>query len=485
MKVLFAASEVHPLAKTGGLADVAGSLPAALTGLGAKLRVVTPAYRGTLALLRGARRVATLTAAGQPIVVWEGTLPDCDVRAWLLDCAPLFDRGGDPYRDAAGVPHPDNALRFGAFSQAVAQLALGEGVDFKCDVVHLNDWQTGLAAAWLRGRAQRPRIVFTIHNLAYQGVYGRAEFDALGLPPALWHWQALEFHGGFSFMKAGILYADAITTVSPTYAREIQTPGFGEGLDGLLRERAAALHGIINGIDTLAWDPSTDGHLRFHYDAQTVSAGKRDNKLALLREAGLPPTEAPLLGIVSRLAHQKGMDLVIAARRGITESGLRLVLLGSGEAPIVASFREWMAEHPDRVSVRIGYDEGFAHRVEAGADLFLMASRYEPCGLNQMYSQRYGTIPVVRRIGGLADTVIDATPENLAAGTATGVVFEHADAAGILYGLNRALALKTDTDAWLKLQRAGMARDFSWRRTAHRYLSLMRGLGAQAATGPA
>jgi starch synthase len=476
LKILFAASEVHPLAKTGGLADVAGSLPIELAGLGADVRVVTPAYRGTLARLREARRLTELVVRGHDFVVWEGLLPDSAVRAWLLDCPTLFARDGDPYRDAHGEPWRDNAFRFGCFSECVARLAMGEGIAWTCEVLHVHDWQTGLAPVFLREQWRRPRVLFTIHNLAYQGVYGRGAFDALGLAPALWNWEALEFHGGFSFMKGGILYADAITTVSPTYAREIQTPEFGEGLDGLLRSRAGVLTGIINGIDQVEWNPATDGHLRARYDAATVAEGKRENKLALFKELGLPPVDAPLLGVVSRFAHQKGIDLLLAARDAIMATPLRLVVLGSGERILADALRSWSVAHFDRVAVRIGHDEGLAHRIEAAADLFLMASRYEPCGLNQMYSQRYGTIPVVRRVGGLADTVIDATPEELRRGKATGVVFDHADPGGIGYGLRRALELRSDAGTWLKMQRAGMARDFSWRRTARQYLDLMDGL---------
>ena len=473
LKVLYAASEVVPLAKTGGLADVAGSLPLALAKLGADVRVIMPAYRGTLERVHQPARVAELKVRGQPFVIWEGRLQDSELRLWLVEHAPLYAREGDPYRDARGQDWGDNAWRFGCFSEAVARLALGEVVGWHCDVLHANDWQSGLAAVHLRDRKPRPKTVLTIHNLAYQGRFGRNEFDALGLDAALWHMGALEFHGGWSMLKGGIVFSDAITTVSPTYSREIQTPAFGEGLDGLLRARSGSLHGILNGIDDQIWNPATDLHLAQNYGATNVTDGKRANKQQLQRELGLQVGDAPLLGVISRLAHQKGMDLLLAAAPELMKLPVQIVVLGAGDAGLQDGLRALAAAHPQRVAVRIGHDERLAHRIEAGADIFLMPSRYEPCGLNQMFSQRYGTIPVVRRVGGLADTVVDATPKSLEEGTATGVSFEHADTSGVLHGIDSALKLR-DSASWLRLQQAAMRQDFSWRRAAAAHIALYR-----------
>ena len=348
------------------------------------------------------------------------------------------------------------------------------------DIVHANDWQTGLVGALLSGDGVRPRTVFTIHNLAYQGNYGRDRFDALGLPPRLWSVETLEFHGNFSFMKAGITCSDAVTTVSPGYAREILTSEFGHGLEGVMRAQAHKLSGILNGIDEKQWDPSRDPLIAQPYDAATLVTGKLANKRALQARLGLHQGgDAPLVGLIGRLAWQKGSDVVLAAVPRLLDLGVQLAVLGSGEASDEATWRAWARLAPGRVGVHIGYEEGLAHLIEAGADLFLMPSRFEPCGLNQMYSQRYGTIPVVRRVGGLADTVIDITPENLAAGTATGVLFEHADSGGVTWAVGRALELRQDAKQWHAMQLAGMKRDFSWRASAQAYqqlyLDLLRG----------
>lgn len=471
LRLLFAAGEALPFSKTGGLADVAFALPAALARAGVDLRVVTPAYAGALEKLQTPRRLAQLKVQGQSFTIVEGRVEPGGFLAWLVDCPPLYARAGTPYADVQGREHGDNAWRYGCFSQAIAQLAIGaSGLDWQPQLVHLNDWHTGLAPVWMPRGAARPRTLFTIHNLAYQGLFGRGDFDALDLPSALWRPDALEFHGGFSFMKAALLYSDAITTVSPTYAREIQTAEFGERLDGVIRARGAVLHGITNGIDTAAWNPATDVHLAQRYNRNTVVVGKRANKLALQRALGLEPlAERPLLGFVGRLAHQKGADLLLGAADWLETRGVQLALLGSGDKGLEEAFAR---RAPRAVGVRIGYDESLAHLIEAGADFFVMPSRYEPCGLNQMYSQRYGTVPVVRRTGGLADTVIDATPAAIAGGRATGVLFDHADAGGIAYGLGRALELFRQPETWGAMQRAGMQQDFGWAAAAGTYREL-------------
>jgi starch synthase len=366
-------------------------------------------------------------------------------------------------------------MRFALLAHVATALALGHSrIKWRPDVVHGHDWQTGLVPVLLAQEKTRPATVFTIHNLAYQGLFPRQTFTALALPPALWSPEALEFHDQLSFMKAGLVFADQLTTVSPTYAREIQTPEFGDGLDGLLRLRAARLSGILNGIDDAEWDPARDRFLARNYSVGKLQ-GKTANKLALQREFGLPPeTDAPLIGMVGRLVAQKGIDLVLDTLPGLMHRPLQLVLLGNGEAGYEAALLRQAARYKDRLAVRIGYDERLAHRIEAGADMFLMPSRFEPCGLNQLYSLRYGTIPIVRRAGGLADTVVDATPENIVNGKATGIVFQQPGTSALLGAVDRALALWRDAGRWKKIMLTGMRQDFSWRHSAEEYLRLYR-----------
>jgi len=471
-RLLFAASEVVPLAKTGGLADVAAALPSALVGLGVDVRIVMPAYRGTLARLADATRIGEVIVLGQVFTVWQGQLPGAETLVWLLDCPLLYDREGDPYHDARHQPWPDNAWRFGCFSAAVARLALGEGNGgWRADTVHCNDWQTGLVPAWLSQQTPRPRCVYTIHNLAYAGQFGRETFDALELPSAWWSPEGVEFYGQLSFMKAGLVFSDVITTVSPSYAREILTPEFGCGLEGLLRSVSGKLHGILNGIDTTVWNPELDPLLAQNYTLADVSVGKRANRHAVQAALGLAIDDnATLIGMVGRMTEQKGTDLVLAALPELLKLPIQLAVLASGDKTQEAAFIAAAQSAPGRIGVRMAYDEPLAHRIEAGADLFLMPSRFEPCGLNQMYSQRYGTIPVVRRVGGLADTVVDTTQATLQDHRATGVVFESADAAGLLYGVRRAVQLVQNAAARTALQTAGMTRDYSWSRSAQEYL---------------
>ncbi len=478
MRVLFAASECWPLIKTGGLADVAYALPLALATAGHDLRVVLPAYRGLIDQLSSARRVGQLDIRGQVFGIVEGQLPGTALSVWLVDAPYLYARDGDPYRDASGRDFADNAWRFGCFCEAIHALALGAIGGWRADVVHANDWQTGPALSWLSLAPQPPRRVFTIHNLAYQGYFGREAFDFLGLPSSLWNPEGVEMYGGFSFMKAGITGADVITTVSPTYASEIQTPAYGCGLDPLLRSRAARLVGIANGIDTAAWDPAHDPLLVRRYSVGSLRQGKNANKRDLQAQLVLADdVDAPLIGIVTRLAEQKGSDLILGALDGLMAAHPRLqfALLASGDRAQEQAWRDAAARYPQRIGVQLRYDESLAHRIEAGADLFLMPSRFEPCGLNQMYSQRYGTVPVVRRTGGLADTVVDATDQTLADGSATGVMFNDADAGAVRWAVDRALALRADGPRWKAMQVAGMQRDFGWDQAAQRYLALYHG----------
>ncbi len=477
MKILFVASEAHPLIKTGGLGDVIGSLPAALLALKADVRLLLPAYRDTRAHCPKAKPVAQIPLAGlsQPVTLLECTLPGTRVKTWLVDYPPAFDRPGNPYLDAKGQPWPDNAMRFALFARVATALALGQKeLKWRPDVVHCHDWQAGLVSALLAGEKKRPATVFTIHNLAYQGLFSHDTFTALKLPPALWSHHALEFHNQLSFIKGGLAFADWLTTVSPTYAQEIQTPEQGSGLDGLLRHRALALTGILNGIDKAVWNPARDTALVKHYSASRLQ-GKLVNKLALQKEFKLPVNaDIALIGMVGRLVQQKGIDLVLTALPNLMKRPIQIIVLGSGDPAYEAALQDQAKYYPKRLSVHIGYDEALAHRIESGADMFLMPSNFEPCGLNQLYSLRYGTVPIVRRIGGLADTVIDATPENIAEGSATGIVFDDAEAPALMHAVDRAIALRQNPRTWKKIIATGMRQNFSWQKSAAEYLSLYR-----------
>lgn len=482
MKVLFVASEAYPLIKTGGLGDVVHSLAHALHGRGLDIRLVLPGYRALLHQLDQVRILGWLDVRGAEGIhsarILETRHPDFAFALWVVDCPPLFDRVGNPYVCAPGQDWPDNAERFTVFSRVAALLgqdALNLG--WQPEVVHLHDWQTGLTAAFLHEQSNRPKTVFTIHNLAYGGHFSHGDFVRLQLPSHWWTSEGVEFHGGFSMLKAGIVYADAVTTVSPTYAREICTPEFGHGLEGLLQSRQSKLQGILNGIDTRVWNPATDMHLPAHYSASRINPGKKRNKRALLAHflgtSSDSQLTAPVLGLVGRLVEQKGMDWVLAAMTILlAETDVRFVLLGSGQVAYEQKLTRLAKKHPDRVFVKIGYDEALAHQIEAGADLFLMPSRFEPCGLNQMYSLRYGTPPVVYKTGGLADTVVDANETTLADGSATGFVFDTPDVAAFLTAIRRALELMRQPARWRCLQQTGMRQTFDWNESAGHYLAL-------------
>ena len=476
MKVLFATSEAHPLAKTGGLADVSGALPAALQEIGVDARVLLPAYPAALANVENLSRACRITLPEHgEITLLQGTFPDNGTPVYLIEHAGYFARKG-LYQDESGHDWPDNAMRFGLLSQIAARLAGPETpLDFSPDVLHCNDWQTGLAPAYLRYGAAKPTpTVFTVHNLAYQGIFPREHLEKLGLPPESFSINGIEYYGNLSFLKAGLFYADHLTTVSPNYAGEIQTDAFGMGMQGLLAGRSKDLTGILNGIDTREWDPTADPYLAAPYSA-TELAGKATDKLALQNELGLDANaHAPLLGMVSRLTEQKGSDVVIKSVPKLLKLGVQFAVLGSGEAGLEIAWQKLAEAHPGRVAVKIGYNEGLGHRVEAGADLFLMPSRFEPCGLNQMYSQRYGTPPVVHKVGGLVDTVTHASPDNLANGTATGFVLDRLDSAALTEIITHAIRLYRQKPAWQKLMRSGMTRDFGWGTSAHQYLGVYK-----------
>jgi starch synthase len=482
MKILFVASEAYPLVKTGGLGDVVYSLPHALHARGADIRLVLPGYRALLRQLDHVRILGWIDVRGAGGIVSARILetrhPDYAFPLWVVDCPPLFDRAGNPYVNASGQDWPDNAERFAVFARVAALLAQDVlDIGWQPAVVHMHDWQTGLAAAFLADQPLRPKTVFTIHNLAYGGHFSHSDFVRLQLPSHWWTPEGVEFHGGFSMLKAGIVYADAVTTVSPTYAAEICTPEFGYGLDGLLLSRQNKLHGILNGIDTTVWDPSTDPHLPAHYSLSRIQPGKRRNKQALL-ERFLPHADdaamqAPLLGLVGRLVEQKGIDWVLAAIPALlAETDVRVVLLGSGQAVYEQKLTRLARQHPERVFITIGYDEPLAHQIEAGADMFLMPSRFEPCGLNQMYSLRYGTPPIVFRTGGLTDTVVDASVSALEDASATGFVFGTPGVAAFLDAIRRALELYRQPAQWRRLQQTGMRQSFDWSESAGHYLVL-------------
>jgi len=475
-KILFVASEAYPLMKTGGLGDVCGGLPQALAALGDDVRLLLPGYQVSLARAGSLKTVAeiTLPSLALPVRLLETRLPGTRIKTWLIDFPSAYDRPGNPYQNSAGHDWPDNAERFALLARVAVALSQGIArLRWKPDIVHCHDWQAGLVPALLSVEAVRPATVFTIHNLAYQGLFPHETFSALGLPAALWSLDGLEFNGQLSFIKGGIAFADRVTTVSPTYAREIQTAEFGHGLDGLLRHRVALLRGILNGIDTKIWNPLHDDAIAVRYGAGRMRMGKSANKAALQTELGLANEAAtPLLGMVSRLVHQKGIDLLLQALPLLLENPLHCVVLGSGESGYEQALRELADRYPERLSVFIGYDEALAHRIIAGADLFLMPSRFEPCGLTQFYSLRYGTVPVARRIGGLNDSVIDANDATLADGSATGVLFEAANSAALAHAVTRALALYRQRRVWQALRRHGMRQDFSWRRSAMEYRQL-------------
>lgn len=477
MRVLFVASECYPLIKTGGLADVCGALPAALRALGVDARLVLPGYPAVLAGLADPGTVWPLAdLPGAPTARLVSGRMDGGVPVYALDAPGLYDRPGNPYLGPDGRDWPDNHLRFAALGWAAAWLCGPEGGPrWRPDLVHAHDWQAGLAPAYLAlGHGPRPAAVTTIHNIAYQGLFPPDVLGALHLPPESFSINGVEFYGRISFLKAGLFYADRITTVSPTYAREIQTPDGGAGLHGLLSARSPDLWGILNGIDERIWNPATDAALVAPYDADSLDR-KTLNKAALQDTFGLDrEPEAPLFAVVSRLTEQKGMDLLLEAVPHLVAAGGQLVLLGVGDGALQDAFARCAEVHPGRVGVFFGYDEVRAHRIQGGADLVVMPSRFEPCGLVQMYALRYGTVPLVRRVGGLADTVVDATPANLANGTATGIVFDDATRHDLVGAIGRALALYRQPDRWRAVQRTGMAQEFSWARAARRYLDLYR-----------
>ncbi|WP_237482168.1 glycogen synthase GlgA [Lichenibacterium dinghuense] len=476
IRVLSVASEIHPLVKTGGLADVVGALPAALEREGVAVRTLVPGYPAVLEALAGAAVAAEIPDLfGGPARLLAGTAAGLDLVA--IDAPHLYGRPGTPYLAPDGTDWPDNAARFGALGLVAARIGTGLLQDYRPDVVHGHDWQAGLAPAYLHfAQHPKPRTVATVHSLAFAGQFPAWTLSALGLPEEAYRTEGLEYHGTLSFLKAALFYADHVTAVSPGYADEIMTHEGGMGFDGLLRARAATVTGVRLGIDDAIWDPSNDPDIPAPYAVGDMG-GRAVDKAALQERFGLDPApDALLFGVVSRLSGQKGLDLVLDALPLIAELGGQLVVVGEGDRWFEDSFRAAAERYPGRVGAVIGVDERLAHLVQAGADAVLVPSRFEPCGLVQLCALRYGAVPVVSRVGGLADTVVDANEMALAAGAATGVVFAPVTLPALEAALRRTAAIFRDPEDWAGMVVAGMATDVSWRRPARKLAALYRDL---------
>ncbi|MFC0202791.1 glycogen synthase GlgA [Novosphingobium soli] len=484
LRVLSVASEAVPLVKTGGLADVVGALPAALAPHGVETTTLLPGYPAVLAALRRARAVhAWDSLLGTPARLLAGTLEGRHPLL-VLDAPALYAREGAPYTDSAGRDWADNWQRFAALGRAAADLAGGamarRGKPQRFDLVHAHDWQAALACVYLRyaplGGIRVPSVI-TIHNIAFQGWFGAEVFPRLGLPDAAWTIDGVEYHGGVGMLKGGLANADAVTTVSPTYAREIRSPAFGMGLEGLVVARGNAVHGILNGIDTQVWNPVADATLTARYGHRTLEK-RRANKRALEAEFELAEEDGPLFVVITRLTWQKGMDVLCEVLDHLAGLGGRLALLGSGDGGIERELLAGAARHPGRIAVRLGYDEALSHRMQAGGDAILIPSRFEPCGLTQLYGLAYGCLPVVARTGGLADTVIDANPAALAAGCATGVQFDGVTYDSLAAAITRTIALYRQPAVWQRIQKNAMKCDFSWAASGKAYADLYAALTA-------
>jgi len=475
MQVLSVTSEAFPLVKTGGLGDVAGSLPGALAGHDITVTTLLPGYPAVRAAIGTAPLVHhyddLMGAQAQILSGWLNGHP-----LLVLDAPALFDREGGLYGDAGGVDWHDNWRRFAALARAGADLASGAILNWHFDLLHAHDWQAGLAPAYLRfapGPGAATPSIMTIHNITFQGGFDRSIFNFLGLPPQANDINGVEYYGGVGFLKAGLANADAITTVSPTYAKEIRDPGFGMGLEGLIRTRAAVVSGIVNGIDTSVWDPQTDTALAARYDQEHLE-NRQANKKTIEAGFGLAPGDGPLFTLISRLTLQKGMDVLADQLDTLVALGGRLAVLGTGDQALEGRFRAAAARHPGRIGVAIGYDEKLSHLLQGGADAILIPSRFEPCGLTQLYGLAYGCVPVAARTGGLADTIIDANEAALINGVATGILFDQVTGENLADALRRTMALFGRKDVWRQMQQQGMRADFSWKRVGARYAELYR-----------
>jgi starch synthase len=471
MQVLSVTSELYPLIKTGGLADVTGALPTALKPRGIIMRTLVPGYPAVIAALEKPATVHKFAALmGGPATLLSGTAKGLDV--FVLDAPHLFNRPGNPYLGTDGKDWPDNAQRFAALSQVAADLARGALGNYKADILHVHDWQAALAPVHLK-YSGGPKSVITVHNIAFQGQYPAGYFNVLNLPPQAFAIDGVEFYGNVSYLKGGLACADAITTVSPTYANEICTSDYGMGLEGLLQSRRTSLSGIVNGIDTDVWNPQTDKALTANYSAKNIEQ-RKINKRAVEKRFALDEGDGILHGVVSRLTWQKGLDIFASLLDGLVAGGARLALIGTGEAAIEQAVMSASLRHPGRIGVVTAYDENLSHLVQGGCDTMLVPSRFEPCGLTQLYGLRYGCVPVVARTGGLADTIIDANDAALAAGVATGVQFSPVDGISLQNALARTATLYENKSAWAALQARGMATDVSWERSAAAYAALYK-----------
>lgn len=483
LRVLFITSEVYPLCKTGGLGDVSAALPAALRSMHTDVRLLIPGYPQILAGVKYKSRIAEFGDLQQfpPAALLSARLSlskSEHIPVFVIDCPGLYHRAGGPYQDALGCDWPDNALRFGLLSKIGAILASDlSPLAWRPHIAHCNDWQSGLTPAYLHFHpGKKAATLMTIHNLAFQGIFPPGSVVQLGLPPASFDINGVEYYGNLSFLKAGLYYTDHITTVSPNYAEEIQTEALGFGLQGLLAARRRNMTGIINGIATNEWDPAIDPHLAKNYSSKKLS-DKAANKSALQQQMGLTvDADIPLFGAVSRLSHQKGTDLLIQVAPQLVKLPAQLVILGSDHAGLEHQLSVLAKAYPHAIAVHIGFSEALSHLIEAGIDCFLMPSRFEPCGLNQMYSQRYGTPPIVHATGGLVDTVIDCTPETLANGSASGFLFTPMTADNLLSTIKRAVLTYRNKRTWQRLQKNGMAKDFSWHASAAAYREIYRSL---------
>lgn len=480
MKVLSVASEVYPLIKTGGLADVAGALPAALAAHGVDMQVLLPGYKPVMAkLVNPVRMMEFNDLFGVKAMIMACRMDG--VQYLVLDAPDLFDREGGPYTDETGTDHPDNWRRFAALCRAAASIA-EDGLDgWVPDIVHAHDWQAGLVPAYLQqGSAAATPSVMTVHNIAFQGQFSAEIFAELGLPPAVFTVDGIEYYGDVSYLKGGLQMASVITTVSPTYAQEIRTPEFGMGLEGLINARAANLHGIVNGIDTAVWDPANDPMIKANYSEGKLKK-RQPNRRALADRFDLSETSGPIFTVVSRLTWQKGMDVLADVADDIVAMGAQLAVLGSGDPELEDALLAAAARHPGHIGVIIGYDEPLSHLMQAGGDALLVPSRFEPCGLTQLYGLRYGNVPVVARTGGLADTIIDANEAASAARVATGFQFAPVTPDALREALRRAIRAHAEPKIWARLQSQGMDADVSWERSAARYAKLYADLLAPTA----
>ena len=482
MRVLFATSEAHPLIKTGGLADVSGALPKAISqqndlNINEKVdvKIVMPAYGAVLAKLRNIHLITSLSVLGQDCEIITGKMPDSGLQVVAIRNAFLYERAGGPYSDENGVDWLDNPLRFGVLSRVASLLCSAQSPfkDWQPDIIQCNDWQTGLTPAYMKLLDNsRTKAIFSIHNLAFQGNFNASWLDKLDLPISNFVINGFEYFNQISFLKAGLFYADELSTVSPTYAKEIQTKAFGCGFEGLLQTRKDALTGILNGIDSQDWNPESDAHLVKNYSNNRV-AGKQTVKKDLQQQLGLQiDANAPLLGIVSRLTHQKGLDLLPEIMPKLISLGCQFAILGSGEKKLEAKFNDLAQRYPLQVSMNTGYSEYLSHNIMAGCDMFIMPSRFEPCGLNQLYGLAYGTPPIVSHTGGLADSVCDTNAITLKNKTATGFSMQHLTSEKLLSTIKHALDHWHDKKIWRSIQKNGMNQDVSWERSAMAYCKL-------------